>query len=115
MSKVNINRLAAAGETTNDLLVNLFKAYDSVKDKKFLTWVTNKHDHWLEGTLNLPVNGVALIELADNYYKDSVATGNWLKLTDDQEKIIALEAQIHDAMKKDTEHETKNKKKKKEK
>ena len=83
--KDNINWLAAAGETTNDLLVNLFKAYDYVKDKKFLTWVTNKHDHWLEGTLNLPANGVALMELADNYYKDSVATGNWLKLTDDQE------------------------------
>ena len=111
--KDNVNRLAAAGETTNDLLVNLFKAYKCAKDKNFLTWVQIKRDNWLEGTLPLTTNGVALMELAENYYKDSLARGDWLKLTKDQEKIIALEAQIREATKKDTEREKRKKKKKK--
>ena len=43
------------------------------------------------------------MELAKNYYKDAIAMGNWLKLMDNQEKIIALKAQIHDTAKKETE------------
>jgi len=95
--KDNINKLAAAGESTNDLLVNLFKAYRSVKDKAFLTWVASKKSNWLEGTLQLATNGTALMELAEGFYKDSIATGEWLKLTNEEEKIITLEAQLCEA------------------
>ena len=95
--KDNVNKLAAAGESTNDLLVNLFKAYRSVKDKAFLAWVASKKSNWLKGTLPLATNGTALMELAEGFYKDAVATGEWLKLTDEEEKIIALEAQLRQA------------------
>jgi len=63
--KDNVNKLTAAGESTNDLLVNLFKAYRSVKDKAFLTWVASKKSNWLEGTLQLATNRTALMELAE--------------------------------------------------
>ena len=49
----NLNDLAAAGESTSDLLVNLFKAYKCARDTNFLTWAQNKWEVWLEGTLNL--------------------------------------------------------------
>ena len=37
------------------------------------------------------------MELAEGFYKDAVATGEWLKLTDEEEKTIALEVQLHEA------------------
>ena len=92
--KAPIKLLAAAEETTSDLLINLFKAYKNTKDKQFTTWVTNKANSWKEGTLQLNPNGVELMDCAKNYFKDSKSTGEWLKLTKEENKIIALEAQI---------------------
>ena len=94
--KENVKMLDAAGETTSDLLVNLFKAYHLAKDKAFVSWVAHKHSAWYEGTLPLNPNGNQLMELAESYYKDSVATGKWMHLTDDEQKIIMLEMQIQD-------------------
>ena len=42
------------------------------------------------------MNGNQLMELADNYYKDAMTMGKWLKLSEEDQKIIALEAEIHD-------------------
>ena len=97
--KENVKQLAAAGETTSDLLVNLFKAYRCVKDKAFVAWVANKRSSWYEGTLVLEANGNELMELAESYYKDAIATSEWLKLSDDEQKIVALEAEIQDLRK----------------
>jgi hypothetical protein len=94
--KENVKMLDAAGETTSDLLVNLFKAYRLAKDKPFVSWVAHKRSAWYEGILPLNPNGNQLMELAESYYKDSVATGEWMRLTDDEQKIIALETQIQD-------------------
>ena len=90
----------AAGETTNDLLVNLFKAYCAVKDKPFMSWVAHKCSAWYEGTLLLDTNGNQLIKLAEGYYKDAVATGEWMHLTNEEQKIIALQMQIYNLTKK---------------
>jgi len=75
--------------------VNLFKAYKNTKDKQFSTWVTSKANSWKEGTLQLNPNGVEVMDYAENYFKDSRSTGEWLKLTEEEKKIIALKAQIH--------------------
>ena len=40
--KDNQKKLVAAGESSNDLLMNLFKAYKCAKDKQFIAWVNIK-------------------------------------------------------------------------
>ena len=74
--------------------MNLFKAYKNTKDKQFSTWVTSKANSWKEGMLQLNPNGVELMDYAENYFKDSKSTGEWLKLTKEEKKILTLEAQI---------------------
>jgi len=71
---------------------------------------------WKEGTLQLNTNGVELMDYAENYFKDMNSTGEWLKLTDEEKKIIALEAQICNAShRKDNANIAKKEKEKKEK
>ena len=41
--------LIARGETTQDLLVNLFKGYKSATDTKFVTYIEAKEDEYNEG------------------------------------------------------------------
>jgi hypothetical protein len=92
--KENLQELAAANETTTDLLVNLFKGYREVKDKTFRTWIQNINDQWLDRALVFQPDGLSLMERAENYYKDHLRQGLWLKLDEDQETIIALKAQL---------------------
>jgi hypothetical protein len=92
--KENLQDLAAANETTNDLLVNLFKGYRAVKDKRFLTWIQGIEDQWADRVLRFDNNGLQLMEKAENYYKDRVKKKLWLHLDEDQENIIALKAQL---------------------
>ena len=42
--KDNLKKLVAAGESSNDLLMNLFKAYQCTKDKQFVAWVNISRD-----------------------------------------------------------------------
>ncbi len=92
--KENLQELAAANETTTDLLVNLFKGYREVKDKKFLTWIQNINDQWLDRVVVFQPDGLSLMERAENYYKDHLRQGIWLQLDEDQETIMALKAQL---------------------
>ncbi len=59
--KENLQELAAAKETTMDLLVNLFKGYREVKDKKFHTWIQNINDQWLDRVVVFQPNGLSLM------------------------------------------------------
>jgi hypothetical protein len=88
----NLQELAAAGETTNDLLVNLFDGYKEVKDKRFRKYIEGIEDQWTDRTLQLDPNGTQLMEKAENYFKGLTKKGKWLNLDEDQETIIALKA-----------------------
>eukprot|EP00978_Attheya_sp_CCMP212_P040337 scaffold219054_cov37-Attheya_sp.AAC.2 len=50
------NDLAARGETTNDLLFNLFKGYDAVVDLDFKDYIKQKKSSYKDGTVNLEEN-----------------------------------------------------------
>lgn len=92
--KHNTQELAAANETTNDLLVNLFNGYRKCKDKCFRDWITHIEDDWLFRWLPLANDGLTLLELMENYYKDHIMHSLWMRLNEDQEMIIALKAQL---------------------
>lgn len=105
-----VDGLRARGEESNDLLVNLFKAYLSAKDQNFSRYVANKRDSYEEGTLALTAE--ALMLLVENKYKTMVQSGTWNAPSAETEQIIALSAQVA-ALKKKRINKDDDKKKKK--
>jgi len=97
--KVTQDQLAARGETTTDLLANLFKGYLTSKDATFRAYINRKQEEYDEGT-TFTVN--SLMNLASNKYKTLVEAGKWMAPSDEQAKIIALEAKIGQLTKKNT-------------
>jgi hypothetical protein len=90
-AKEQLAALAARGETTTDLMVNLFKGYEAVPDKEFLTYIASKKSRYEEGK---PLTTDELMELAQNKYKNKKQAQTWNTPTEEQEQIIALEARI---------------------
>jgi len=88
--KLLLQSLTARNQTTNDLLINLFKAYGSVSDEVFRTWLTHKQDEHDEGNETTPD---ALMMAAKNKYDAMVEKGTWNAPTK-EEKIVALEAKL---------------------
>lgn len=83
--------LNARGESTHDLLSNLFKGYAAASDRQFVAYIMKKKDEYDEGQ-NIEPN--KLMQLALNKYQTLVEGGKWNAPTDEEAKIIALEAEI---------------------
>jgi len=92
--KTLVNLLAAGGERCEDLSWNLLRAYKSTGDKAFTLYMQQKEDAWKEGAINWGANGNDLMNMAENYYRDALVNELWLKASEEQERIIALEAHI---------------------
>jgi hypothetical protein len=90
-AKEQLAALAARGETTTDLMVNLFKGYEAVPDKEFTTYIASKKSRYEEGK---PLTTNELMELAQNKFKNKKQVKTWNTPTEEQEQIIALEARI---------------------
>jgi predicted deacetylase len=54
-----IEALNVRGETTTDLLTNLFKGYKAAKDEKFIKYIEKKEEYYEEG------NGLGANELCN--------------------------------------------------
>mmetsp|Transcript_1833 Transcript_1833/g.2805 ORF Transcript_1833/g.2805 Transcript_1833/m.2805 type:complete len:423 (+) Transcript_1833:8407-9675(+) len=89
-----VNLLAAGGERCEDLAWNLLRAYKATGDQAFTAYITTKEDLWKEGNINWGANGNDLMNMAENYYQDALANEKWLRASEEQERIIALEAHI---------------------
>jgi hypothetical protein len=88
--------LAARGAITSDLLSNLFKAYKAVSDSEFVDYIKYQETKYDDGETITPER---LMHLALNKYKMRLEKGLWNAPTGDQEKIIALEAQLEKLIK----------------
>ena len=89
--KTNLGDLAARGENTTDLLVNLFKAYRLCKDEEFKLWLSLQEQAYYNGQ---DVTPEALMDQADNLYQSLIDTGKWHSESESQKRIVALTAQI---------------------
>jgi hypothetical protein len=85
--------LEARGETTLDLLVNLFKGYKAAGDDRFVNYIKMKEDDYNKG---LDISPDVLMELAESKYKTLVETGKWKEQSAADCKIVALTAQLND-------------------
>lgn len=88
--------LQAQGETTQDLLPNLFKGYKNSSDKNFVQYIQGKQNDYDNGSTT--IDAPKLMHLANEKYKTMVTEGEWNAPSLEQEKIIALQTQI-DALK----------------
>ena len=83
--------LSARGETSNDLLVNLFKGYASASDESFTRYIQRKKDAYDEGD---NVTEETLMKDAINKFQNLKLEGKWNALSADQEKLVALQAEF---------------------
>ena len=90
--KTQVIALEARGETTTDLLVNVFKGYESAEDAEFSLFVKRKKDAYDEGS-DLTVT--SLMDAAENKFKTRVLLKTWSAPTKEQEQILALTAQVN--------------------
>lgn len=90
--KTLVSGLNARGEQTLDLLANLFKGYMAVSDTAFIEFIKRKKDAYEEGDIDLTPN--ELMQATDNKYNGLKQQGRWNVASDQEEKIIALQAKI---------------------
>ena len=92
-----VDQLRARGEFTNDLLINLFKGYLAATDKSFTTYIDKKLEAYEEGQ---DMTADQLMLWARNKYDLLLDKGTWNAPTEQEEKIIALQAQLKEMEKK---------------
>ena len=89
--KLLIDGLHSRGETSHDLLVNLFKGYMAWSDREFVAYIKRKQDSFEEGT---PIQVDHLMKNAADKYKTLVQKGKWNAPDVHETKILALQAEI---------------------
>ena len=87
-----IKQLHARGETTQDLLANLFRAYKVVPDKDFVTYINAKRDNHDDGTEVIEPNKLML--LAGLKYKTKKQEGKWNAPSTEEEELLTLHAEV---------------------
>lgn len=88
---VTLNQLAARGETSTDLLANLFKGYLPTGDRVFTAYIEKKQEEYDEGAT---MRHTQIMEKAANKYKTMVENGTWMAPSLEEKKIVALEAKV---------------------
>jgi hypothetical protein len=91
-----VEQLAARGENSSDLLINLFAAFMAVPDKKFVEYIEKQKDKYDEGE---DVTTKYLMQVALTKYKDRKRSDTWQAPSAEAEQIMALTAQISDLQK----------------
>ena len=84
-------QLRNRGETSQDVLINLFKAYEMVPDTTFRNWLIRKKENYEEGA---DVTPDSLMLDALNRYQSLVREGKWQTKSPESKRIMALTAQV---------------------
>lgn len=92
-----LEALTARGEKTLDILAHLFKGYEAVSDSTFRDYIQQKKDAYQEGG---QMSYKSLMALALTKYQVLVQTKKWNAPTAEEEKLIALRAELNSKVKK---------------
>jgi hypothetical protein len=91
--KAQIKSLSARGETSTDLLVNLFKGYKVANDVEFADFIRRKVNAYEEGVED--VSPLSLMADSLVKFKARKLVKKWSAPTKEQGQILALTAQIN--------------------
>ena len=86
-----IEQLNACGGETQDLLTNLFKAYVSIKDARFVDYVNEKLSRYEEGE---QMEADQLMTLTANKYKNMMVQNQWEAPSPHDATVQALESKV---------------------
>jgi len=89
-------QLRNRGETSQDVLINLFKAYEMVPDSTFHNWLIRKKKNYEEGA---DVTSDSLMLDVLNRYQSLLREGKWQSTTPESKRIIALTSQLNEMQK----------------
>ncbi len=89
--KAQVKSLAARGESSSDLLINLFSGYKVANDAEFLDFIRRKENDYEEGK---DITTANLMEDSAAKYRARRLTGKWSAPTKEQGQILALTAQV---------------------
>ena len=104
--RIQVQSIAAQGQTTSDLLVNLFKRYTAASDQEFRAYVSCKQrDH---DNNSSPTTAAQLMQLTKNLYNKLKQKKTWNSETVN-EKLMVLQAQMQ-TMQKDYKRKSHEKK-----
>ena len=109
--KEQLKILTSRGETTTDLIANLFNAYRACGDKKFVKYIDDLKDRYDEGEDMSPEH---LMTKALVKYQTLNLESEWNAPTEEERDIIAMRAQITELRAELSGKSTKTKKKPKE-
>ena len=87
-----LDTLHQYGQSTLDLTDNLYKGYLQATDPNFVTYIKQKYSEYQEG--KGPATNTELMQLANERFKILTDAGTWNAASDEDDKIIALEAQV---------------------
>lgn len=86
------NALIARGEVSSDLLLHLFKAYETVSDPYFITMIQqtriNHHDQVTTQTVD------SIMARTTNIYRYRMDSGEWVSPTNKNDKFVALATEV---------------------
>ena len=99
--------LKSRGETTHDLLANLFKAYAACTDQVFVKYISDVQTRWEEGE---ELTSLQLMDKALQKYNILLSKEKWEAPSLHDEKLIALEARFSEMKRKWTNGKQANKK-----
>ena len=94
--KENRQGLKARGESTDDLMINLFKGYMAASDKEFAKYIHTKKDEYDEGK---DISEDRLMRMALNKYTNMKRDGEWNAPSAEQKQIVALKASLEEVKK----------------
>ena len=93
-----INNLEVRGETTQDLMANLFHGYNAASDKVFIKYIEDIQGEYDEETAETEekdrLTPDKLMMRATQKYRTMVQGGKWNTPDEATQKIIALEARV---------------------
>jgi hypothetical protein len=89
--QAQVKSLAARGETSSDLLVNLFKGYKVADDSEFQDFIRRKENEYKEGH-DAGVNNLMTDSVAK--YRARILSKKWSAPTKEQGQILALTTQV---------------------
>jgi hypothetical protein len=89
--KAQVNTLAKRGQTTNNLLINLFKGHEKANDVEFQDLICRKVNDYKEGR---DVSISNLIIDTDMKHRARKLYNKWSAPTKEQEQILALTARV---------------------
>jgi hypothetical protein len=84
--------LAAGGETSSNLIVYVFQSYLSIEDQEFKRYIQNKKEKYDKG--NPAITAQNLMTMALTKYNQLVQSKTWKAKSPEEEKLIALTAQL---------------------